>query len=339
MMPITIPVVASPSGAKSTVVLPDPTATTVTTPRGLKLPAGKRVRGVNIAPTFDGMGGSGTADNGSVWSYMWRSWNWTGRMQPQLDDAAKAGNAVRLFGNTHVIATGNITMATYLARWKQFLDYCVTKNLWVYPCGGDFGHWGSCNATLANSIYGQLCDLLAGYTNIIGFDITNEAWGQMHPNNQNANSYNQPQDYRDLSQSLVNLVHARLPGIPVTNSFSLADNTWWNWDGPVGNEWAPLHAMSDFLDFHVYTNATAAQAASAYQRPWATGKNMVIGEFGRAQLSNVKSIVTARTDNDGALFWACWDLGSTLTEGLFDDPARTPRQPYYDTFLTYPVTK
>ena len=72
----------------------------------LRMPTGVRLRGVNIVPTFTAVT---PADQGSVWSAMWRTWDWAGWLQPQIDDAAKIGNAVRFFGNTHCIAIGTVT--------------------------------------------------------------------------------------------------------------------------------------------------------------------------------------------------------------------------------------
>ena len=60
---------------------------------------------------------------------MWRTWDWAGWLQPQIDDAAKIGNAVRFFGNTHCIAIGTVTRATYMAHWRQVLDYCASQKL------------------------------------------------------------------------------------------------------------------------------------------------------------------------------------------------------------------
>lgn len=323
---------------------------------GLLIGANQRVRGVNHTPTFNGMGGAGTADDGSVWTHMWRVWDWAGREQPQLADGAAIANCVRTIGSTHVVTSGAITLSTYLARWTQFLDYADSLGLWVYPCGGAFNHWGhATTSALAHQIYGELASLLDTYDNIVGFDIANETWGSMHPNNFSATvSYDEPQDYRDLCVELVDTVHTNAPGLPVTCSFSLNDNSWWNWDGPVGNEWAILNEISDFLDYHIYTPTNTSYAASVYQMDWAftspgVPKHMVIGEFGGADpggsnrvsaITEVKSIVEARTDNDGALYWGCWDLGTTASTlaGLYNG-SRVLRTDISNPFATLPTTR
>lgn len=148
---------------------------------GLKIPASTRLRGVNIVPTF--AAGVIPADQDSVWSAMWRLWNWNGWIKPQIDDAAAIGNAIRFFGNTHCIAQGNITQATYLAQWRQVLDYSVAKGLFIYPCGGDLGHWGNFTWAQSVALYTAWAKTLSTYPNVVGVDITNEACGQMLPAN------------------------------------------------------------------------------------------------------------------------------------------------------------
>jgi hypothetical protein len=143
-------------------------------------------------------------------------------------------------------------------------------------------------------------------------------------------------------------------GIPVSISFPLTDPSWWGWDGgahPV----APYCDLTDFLDFHVYTNSTPAQVASTYQLPWAKDasgnqKPMIFGEFGAcgnmttstgtATYARVQSLVVATNASAGALAWTAWDLDSTGDGqcGLFASPGQV-RQPIATTFSTFPETR
>jgi hypothetical protein len=309
----------------------------------LRIPAGVRLRGTNIAPVFAGFI---PADQGSVWAAMWRTWDWTGRLKPQIDDAAKIGNAIRFFGNTACMAQGTVTQATYLAQWKQVLDYCVSKNLYVYPVGGDLGHWGDFSYSDAGTLFTAWADLLHAYPNtVVSVDITDEAWGEMQPQNAQTTTYNQPENYVDMLDHIGHIVrdHAE---VPITHSFGLNDASWWTLAiDPVPT----LFWMSDYLDYHIYCDTTATQAAQAFTTPWGSGKRMMVGGFGAnmkltssqrtAQYQQVRDIVASRTDIDGVFNWACWDLGNTSGEqwGLYDR-SRQLRADISTPFATIPMT-
>jgi hypothetical protein len=312
---------------------------------GLKIPANTRLRGVNIVPTFAAVI---PADQHSVWSAMWRVWNWNGWIKPQIDDAAAIGNAIRFFGNTHCIAQGNITQATYLAQWRQVLDYSVAKGLFIYPCGGDLGHWGNFTWSQSVALYTAWANMLSTYSNVVGVDITNEACGQMHPANVSPTTYNQPESYVDLLAALGGIVRSEA-GVRIAHSFPLADSSWWTLStAPIPT----LFEMSDFLDYHIYASTTPAQAAQAFTNSWGFGKHMVIGEFGvnetissnarTTRYQEISNIVASRTDIDGALAWSCWDLtmGSCpdCRTGLYD-ASRRLRTDISTPFATIPVTR
>ncbi len=311
---------------------------------GLKIPASTRLRGVNIVPTF--AAGIIPADRDSVWAAMWRVWNWSGWIKPQIDDAAAIGNAIRFFGNTHCIAQGNITQATYLAQWQQVLDYSVAKGMYIYPCGGDLGHWGNFTWSQSVALYTAWAKMLSTYPNVVGVDITNEAWGQMQPVSVRPTTYNQPESYVDLLAALSGIVRGEA-GVPIAHSFPLADSSWWTLSkDPIPT----LFEMSDFLDYHIYASATPAQAAQAFANSWGVGKHMMIGEFGvnetqssnerTARYQQIRNIVASRTDIDGALAWSCWDLESAPDgqSGLYD-PSRRLRTDISTPFTTIPVTR
>jgi Cellulase (glycosyl hydrolase family 5) len=291
------------------------------------VPPGTRIRGANITPLFANII---PADQESVWAAMWRSWDWSGRLQPQIDDAANVGNAVRFFGNTACIAQGSVTTADYLARWRQLLDYCAAKNLYVYPCGGDLGHWGNMRYAQATDLFTAWAKLLHDYPNVVGVDVTNEAYGYARKLVTGPTVYNQREPILTLLKNLGDIVRANA-GVPVTHSFPLSDPSWWTLNtDPIPQ----LFAMSDFLDYHVYCDTDPTQAATAFTTPWGRGKHMVIGEFGvnltmgpderTYRYEQVRDIVVAEGDIAGAFAWACWDLGDNAETqwGLYDSERR-----------------
>jgi Domain of unknown function (DUF1906) len=295
---------------------------------GLRMPANVRLRGVNVVPSF------GVkylpVDQESVWAAMWRTWDWNGWLRPQIDDAAKIANGIRFFGNTACIAQGSVTKADYLARWKQLLDYCAAKKLYVYPCGGDLGHWGNMGYAQATDLFTAWAKLLHGYPNVVGVDVTNEAYGYTRLTGPNPTGYTQREPIVTLLKNLGDIVRANA-GVPVTHSFPLSDSAWWT----LNNQPIPaLFAMSDFLDYHIYCDTDPHQAAQAFTNPWGIGKHMVIGEFGidtsaapgkrSSRYQRVRDIVASRPDIDGALAWSCWDLAGDKTSqyGLYDSRRR-----------------
>lgn len=314
------------------------------------IPSNVRMRGVNIIPYFPEVS---APDDDLVWSAIWRVWNWSGRIKPQLDDAATVGNCVRIMGNMHVVTSGNIPLSTYLARWKQFLDYCVTKGLYVYPCGGEFYPWGADTTyTAATTIYTAWADLLAGYSNIIGIDITNEAWYNAQLVAPQTYKSHQPESYLALLHHLGSIVRRR-SGKPITHSMYVNSFQPWMYPGDeAGGPMSPIWDMSDFIDIHVYVDgSTPADAAAMLATPWAAGKEMILGEFGGlsaetssgpriARYEDTRTIVASRTDICGALAWACWDSGTADGQkwGLFNT-SRVLRTDISVPFATFPVTR
>jgi hypothetical protein len=302
---------------------------------------GIRLRGTNIAPLFANFV---PTDQDSVWAATWRTWDWDGRLKPQLDDAADIGNAVRFLGNTACIAQGSVSMADYLARWKQLLDYCAGKNLYVYPCGGDLGHWGNMGYAQAADLFTAWAQLLHDYPRVVGVDVTNEAYGYALGKISSPTVYSQPEPILTLLENLGDIVRDNA-GVPVTHSFPLSNPTWWTLDTePV----AQLFAMSDFLDYHIYCDTNPVQAAQAFKSAWGRGKQMVFGEFGvnmtadpserTSRYEQVRDIVVSGREFDGAFAWTCWDLGDTPDTqwGLYD-VNRQLRTDISTPFATFPV--
>jgi hypothetical protein len=303
-----------------------------------KIPAGVKIRGANHVLKFEQ---SDSLDLNDAWAPLWRVWDWSGWVQPQLDDIAKVGNAVRFWGNTLVLALGNLSLSQYLTQWKQALDYIKSLGLLVYPCGGDLAHWGGYTVDESIKCYAELASLLATYNNVIGMDIVNEAalfpWYQRRPSDL---LYQQPQPYDQFVQQLGAAVRAQ--GIPISYSRSLHAADQWTTGGP-------LDAASDFLDFHVYYTPSPTDSLGIYETSWGVGKKMLIGEFG---MNETESSDTRRdfytairnmTVNDpncmGALAWSAYDPLTTpeWEYGLFDRQ-RVLRDDIGDPFSTFPVT-
>jgi exo-beta-1,3-glucanase (GH17 family) len=279
-------------------------------------------------------------DGNNAFAAMWRVFDWTGWLKPQIDDAAKVGNCIRIWGSPMAITLGNVTQATYLARWKQLLDYAVSIGLYVYPCGGSLGqHWGPTTDSQALTIYAAWADLLRTYPKVVGVDITNEAMAEMQNNFAKL----------PLLINLGNTVRAR--GIPVAHSLPITDTNWWAWDGGTVFPIRQLCEASDFIDAHDYADSTPAQANSILSTAWGSGKNLVIGEFGyntqatsaarTARYARIKTVVDSGPQHDGALAWSCWDLNGSDTAwqfGLFNG-SRQLRTDISTPFATFSITR
>lgn len=313
-----------------------------------RIPNDVRVRGVNIAPLFSWID---TPDQDSVWSAMWRVWDWNGTIKPQVDDAATIGNCVRMFGNTHAVTAGNITLATYLARWEQFLNYCARKGLYVYPCGGSLGDWGADTTyTAAATIYAAWADLLAGYSNIIGVDIINEAWYTAQLVSATSYKTHQSEPYLHLVHHLGGVVRRRAH-VPVACSVHVNTSQPWGYPGDSeGGPIFPLFTMSDFIDIHIYMNSTPDDVAALMLQGFCRNKQLIVGEFGgldtsqstavrAARYTDVADIISADADYCGALAWTCWDLNNTDSRsGLFDG-SRELRTDISTPFATLPTSR
>jgi hypothetical protein len=317
-----------------------------------RLPPHVRLRGSNIVATSNPLGQPWTTYGTTIWAAMWTVWDWDNWIKPQIDDAAAVGNAVRLWGSTQTFLAGNITEDAYFAQWRQMLDYCASKKLYMLPTGSDLQTdvQHLITSDKAASHYATWANMLAEYPGVIGLDLMNEAWGQ---------TVTAHVDYDWLLTVLracADAVHAQ--GLPVAVSFPLFDSSVWSWSpngpAPAGRMFAeypvdPFFELSDYLDIHVYAASTPAQVASTYQNAWAAGKPMIFGEFGigadqppaaRASFYDmVKQLVTTRADNVGALAWSCYDANATNNVcGLYSAPG-VLRADIAAPFATFPTTR
>lgn len=296
-----------------------------------------RVRGVNHVLKFEDRL---PEDEGSVWAAMWRAWDWENWIEPQLNDIAKVGNTVRFWGNTLVLALGNITLDKYLDQWKQVLDHTSSIGLLLYPCGGDLLHWGDFSQQKSVECYSELAGLLKGYPHVIGMDIANEAvafpWNQR--NNPKPILYNQPEPYDEFLGTLGEAVRDK--GIPVSYSRNL-------WSAPQWAQECSLDSKGDFLDFHVYYTPDPSDSLPVYETQWGRDKKMLIGEFGIGTdvspterdeyYTAIKKMAMTDTNCIGAIAWSGYDPFTTpkWQTGLFDR-RRAPREDILNPFLEFP---
>jgi hypothetical protein len=297
---------------------------------GPKIPDGVKLRGANHVGSFN-------QANDDIWAGLWRVWDWSNWIRPQLDDIAKVGNTVRFWGNTLVMADGSLSLARYLTRWQQALDYAKSLGLCMYPCGGDLGHWGEFTWAQSAQAYTELAQLWKNYPNVIGVDIVNEANLTTLTSNPN---YHQREPVTELLPTLAEIVRTE-SGLPVTFSRSLSAPDMWLQDYFTDG-------LGDFLDFHVYYEAAPTASLGVYSQPWGAGKRMVVGEFGAdmtksstdraATYAAIQKMTVTDPNCVGALAWSAYDLDDTpdWQFGLYD-PSRRLRTDIGTPFATFPI--
>lgn len=273
---------------------------------------------------------------------MWGGWDWAGWIKPQIDAAVNMGaNTIRLIGCVSGITNGTYTLAAYLARWQQFLDYTTSIGVMAYPCGGDFGHWGAATKASAVDIYRQWATLLAGYPNVIGVDITNEAFTQSK-----IITLGGITNLVDISAALAKVVLDGTP-FPVAHSRSATSGDHWS---TVDGRW--LDVLADFIDIHAYYTVTQAHVATLDTVWWAAGRPLLLGEFGAGmnvptagrvdRYEAVRSLLTSEPRLAGALAWAVYDTGSTAANqlGLIEYPGSgAERADIAPVFRTLPTSR
>jgi hypothetical protein len=319
------------------------------------IPSGVRVRGVCLGPApADYSGGN------DIWARMWNKWDWSGWIQPAVDNAAILGaNCIRSpVGSPDVVTSGMISQAQYLAQWKQLIDYSATKGMYFYAVGGDFRHWGPYTTfTAACDLFTAWAELLCDYGNIIGVDVISEAPGVL--NFSGSMVYSQPESWFFTARRLGEIVR-QVSGKPIT--YALTASGAWDW----ATQYPPmvqLMSISDFLDFHVYycdpdgrhyAAPAATDADVVFTHPYGAGKQLIIGEFGINQNYNstshtayynaIKNLINHSTDFIGGLAWEMYDdvkdPGSQF--GLYNKPSGqggTARTDITVPFGSFPTTR
>lgn len=307
--------------------------------QGLGIGPTQRIRGVNIAPGPDDWSGN------SSWAELWKNWNWDGRIKNEIDDALAVGaNCVRLMGNTHVLTSSAITKDEYLGRWSQFLHYAQSRGLWVYPCGGDLRHWGNTSIDDARDIYGSWASVLTDYDNVVGVDITNEAYAASR-SEAGPTDFREPESWLYTVSQLGELVKD-VTGKPITHSRGLTALGDENWEFGCPE----TDALSDFLDVHVYRTVSVGGTNGLFASDWGIGKQLLIGEFGvpmtadtsarSAFYEDVGAFISSTPNCVGGVAWSIYDAGAAPESqyGLIDGD-RQPRLDVTTEFGSFPTTR
>lgn len=316
----------------------------------LRVPTSVRMRGMNLAFNFSGNPAGMGAEGGN-----WVNFNWDGWWRPQLDDAALLGNCVCIWGSPQptLLGSGAISQSTYLARWVQVLDYCVSKGLYVYARGGELGRWAGTDSQNV-ALFRAWADMAADYPNVIGIDLTNEAWVKCVDSEFDVNvTLSRLGMFKDAVNAF---------GIPAANSSRGIDkgNGSWTLDVYQGIPQAPFHAMGDFIDWHVYDSYAYAEMSAVKTHstlgPATANKDVFFGEFGRhnaADLSGIagvynamRTLIGADPRHVGGTQWACWDFSASTewryglyTLSSFPPGTRTLRTQISNPFVTLPTTR
>lgn len=262
-------------------------------------PDGSAIRGANL-----------TVEAGP-WEWLWDEWDWDGWIKPQIDLAVDAGaNCVRIIGDVVGVWRGTFTLATYRARWRQFIDYAASVGLNTYACGGDH-HEPVAEAMTQEEIRDVLVGLaeeIDGDSNVIGFDVIQE-WALWDPAG------------RAAAAAAVRAVCDR----PLSFSLPIIDRA----NLLFYDYRAGIVDVADFLDLHIYYDAAPGDLNTVR-----TGLAMpfLIGEFGApatdpaAQLARYDAIVALSADAAGqgapiagALVWSIVDGGVAGDFGMYSD--------------------
>lgn len=283
---------------------------------------GIKFRGGNIVPK---------ATDGGLWTNLYNNWDWAGWIKPQVDNIAAIGaNAIRLVGGPDGVLNGTYTQATYLAHWKQLLDYCASKNLYVYAAGGDNPQMTNGKTILdAQPILVAHASLLELYANAIAFDVWQESNGLVTA----ADGTTVTNAIRAVSTLPLTFSHTNVTAALMADATFLASSGAYGFGGIV-----------DFFDVHVYFNAALADLNAL----WAlTSLPLMIGEFGAAQnntqaqqtviYQRVRDFMATRPDVMGAFVWAITDQDTVNTNqwGVFDS-SFVYRAWIGDVFKTFP---
>lgn len=290
------------------------------------VPLHSKIKGANITVKPAGHG----------WPGLWAEWDWANWVKPQVDRAASLGlNCVRVIGAPEcaLIAPvpgtlAAIATAQYVANWTQLAAYCLSRQMWLYPClvqkwdfedvhGGPApGIYQAANVTAVVTATAQA---LATYPNVIGFDCFQE--GDTVGNLVVADVL-----------AMFAAVRSVAPLVPVTCSDSSGNYgsaaAFWSSTSGVPYQAATAAGGSDFLDLHVYLDGVGPADADPYLTR--VGKPVLFGEYGDSQ-DQSQSAITARYQAAaalhnrrgviGSLAWALADQSTTNTNqwGVWDN--------------------
>lgn len=297
---------------------------------------------------------------------MWNAWEWSAAgapgapgnyIKPMIDQAKALGaNTIRFFGmfsgRNPALLSGSIasyvqtSQATYLARWKQLLDYCRSIGMYVYPTlAGDSN---------INSSGVPYTDITKGYFYlpttawVIGEIQTMVAfltqWADIIPA---IDLYNEAVPaWRDVVGN-GDAVYRAAKSVAPQFKYTWSQNAFYAGPAPApptGGAWAS-GAILDFVDLHLYYNMNAADldaTVAFYNRP------VLVGECGenlgapanRAarynSLSAVSGNVTAGRRTAGGIVWAMCPQGAGAADYGLCDVAMAPRADVSAIFTAMP---
>jgi hypothetical protein len=299
-------------------------------PRNLNIPAGTVIRGANIGPTIS----QSASGHREMWS---TNWSWS-LMQSQIDDAISIGaTAVRIIGSITAVTLGYTTLDTYLQRWKQVLDYCASKGIWVFACGGSLAYWGTTTLAQAQAHLVAWAMALDAHDALLAIDVTNECFAAGA-----VAGLTSDEIIQQVTQ--LNAAVRQVTTKPITNSRTA--HSLGRWDGPEG---AWLDNMNDFHSVHSYY-AMSEIDPRPWLNKWWGRKPVILGEFGAAlDLSSsaradrykaAKKLIESNPQFVGAFAWAVRDIavGDANAWGMFDE-SRAPRADVVDVFKTLPTSR
>jgi len=256
----------------------------------------------------------------------WTEWDWSGWIRPQIDCAIALGaNAIRIIGDVAMVLNGAMTQATYNARLRQLMAYCVENHLALYYTGcatydtngSDNGNIAAYNANprafigvLASNLSALTSDATDYTSSILGCDLVQEA-----------NAWRNATAVNAIYSALRPLIPRAIP-CTFSASVRMQDAPWI----------ASIADSCDFLDYHVYpqlygvdsgpTVATVAAVRAAYP-----DRNILFGEGGIDSGAYTAAQVEAwihglinigdSTDSRGAMLWAAQDQDQPY--GAFDN--------------------
>lgn len=239
------------------------------------LPTGVKMRLMNICYKPSDLQQGQAAGRVHGWAEMWGpNWDFTGWMQLQVDKAKAIGaNAIRVQGNIGGIKRGQVTLAQYLANWKQLADYVAAQGMWFYPAGGSFVDFGGASQAEAITYLSAWAALLDGYTNVPGLDVLQEAVGSGSSNGLGTAAavatYCSPVAAALRSSTTLPLTFSH-------PSITASDNSFWS----DSSTRALFAGFCDYWDYHAYYDAVASDATPFFQDT-ANLKPLIIGEFGQ----------------------------------------------------------
>lgn len=304
-------------------------------PANLLIPESVRLRGVNINP------GPQHFYDPSVWTGLWKTWDWDTWVRPMIDDALSVGaNSVRTVGSVDVVTSGKLSIGEYLARWRQLLDYTAARGMYAMPCGSDLRHWGPATTyQAAEAVYREWAVTLSAYPHVVGVDITNEATAPK----EGPTAYMGPDPWTEVIRKLGELVR-EVAKKPITHSRGMVDRNQWR-NGGIYTD-----MLSDFLSVHCYFTPGRDDPAALRATEWGDGKQILLGEIGAdmtlgsaertERYRAIKALVEGNVNNVGVLAWSGYDLhlGPEDQMGLFDRERR-PRTDITSVFSTIPTSR